>query len=143
MAEGGIGRHEEQAMDQVDMLAWSSVLDRLRQDEVISGWLTEAECTLLASDRLSQLPVWKAILMYQCFDIKRIIRNVIQLRRNYMDTKETERIEIRVRVGHAERAFVYTNKETMSCGIEFLIFLFAERGSTNRKYTSKSLESHS
>jgi hypothetical protein len=118
---------------------WEAIIRWLREDDKLAEWLTAAEGDLLASDRINQLPVWKALLSYQGFDRKRILRNMIRSKREYDDTKEIQTVRINTRVGHEERVFVYTNKETMAADIEFLIFLFVERGSTNRNYTTKSL----
>jgi hypothetical protein len=48
-------------------------------DEEIHEWLTDAEGQLLASDRMIMLTVWKSILLYQGFDIKRILRNMLRI----------------------------------------------------------------
>jgi hypothetical protein len=53
----------------------------------------------------------------------------------YMAEKQISEVTFRVIVNNQPREFTYTNKETMTSDIEFLIFLFAERGSTNKKYT--------
>jgi hypothetical protein len=42
-------------------------------------------------------------------------------------------VDAPVRVGHEERWFVYTNKETMAADVEVLIFLFAEKGSNKQE----------
>lgn len=123
----------------IDQQSWQSIIRWLREDEILRGWLTDAEATLLASDRINELPIWKALLQYQGFDIKRILRNMFRAREDYMQRVEFHQVEVQLRVGQREVGFIYTNRETMAFDIEFLIFLFAERGSTNAKYVQKSI----
>jgi hypothetical protein len=152
MAQGGSGRNVPPETGNVNAAAWAPIISWLREDEQIAEWLTEAEATLLSSDRRNNLPVWEAILEYQrsdkkiirqstnIKDLKRTMRNMIKNRDYYMETKDLQRVEIRVRVGDEDRTISYTNRETMVSDMEFLIFFFAKHGFTNRKYTSKSLE---
>lgn len=140
MAQGG-GQHvPEVEQETYDMGAWGPVITWLREDPTLHAWLTDAEGNLLASDRRTQLPVWKAIFQYQGFDIKRILRNMVKNYDKYLTDKQLSEVKFSVIVNNQPREFVYTNKETMMADIEFLIFLFAERGSTNKKYTGKSID---
>jgi hypothetical protein len=80
------------------------------------------------------------VKLYLGFDIKRIVKNMIRSKNIYVAQKDRKEVKMNVRVGNEEREFRYSNFEDMSYDIEFLIFLFAERGSTYRKYTSKSVD---
>nr|QQM16266.1 putative nucleocapsid protein [Degsystermes virus] len=119
---------------------WDSIVRWLREDEEIRIWLTRAEAQVLENERLMELPIWKALLQYQGFDIKRIVRNMVRTSREYIRTAEYQEVNIRLRIGDQEHDFNYSNTQTMAMDVEFIIFLFSERGSTNAKYTNKSLE---
>jgi hypothetical protein len=131
MAEGGEG-----AIPRVDRQGWGPITAWLREDPELAEWLTEAEADILASDRLQDLPVWKAVLTNQGFDIKRIVRNMIKSFKTYMELSEPREVTVDV-VGGRKTAFRYTNRESMASDIEFLIFFFAGRP-TKTKYIAKS-----
>jgi hypothetical protein len=69
-----------------------------------------------------------------------IIKNMIATRDSVEPLKPLEHINIDFKFGSETKRFTYSNKESLVSDIEFIIFLFAERGSTNKKYISKSLE---
>jgi hypothetical protein len=43
---------------------WHSIIQWLREDPVLSEWLTDAEQAVLISDRIQELPMWKALTLY-------------------------------------------------------------------------------
>jgi len=133
VAEGG-----ERAIPCVGRQGWGPIITWLRQDREIAEWLTEAEAAILECDRLQDLPVWKGVLTYQGFDIKRILRNMRESFKTYMELSEPREETIDIVVHGRKIAFRYTNRESMVKDIEFLIFFFAEGGPTNTKYTAKS-----
>jgi hypothetical protein len=125
---------------------WPEIIEWLEEDPETRQWLTRIKEDFLARDIRHELPVMKAVelpvtkAVYQGFDVKRILTNMFRSRREYEKENEIMRVETLLPVGSEERLFVYTNKEEMSTDIEFLIFLFAERVSINRKYTNKPLK---
>ncbi|KDR17104.1 hypothetical protein L798_09049 [Zootermopsis nevadensis] len=58
---------------------------------------------------------------------------------HYVRTVARDTVDMEIRVGSIERHFHYNNHESLARDIEFIIFLFAERGSTYEKFVNKSL----
>jgi hypothetical protein len=56
--------------------AWSSIISWLREDPELADWLSDAEANIPSNDRMANMPVWKALTLYQGFDIKRIARDI-------------------------------------------------------------------
>jgi len=133
MAEGG-----EQTIPLVGRGVWGPIITWLREDPEIAKWLTEAEADILENDRRQDLPLWKAVVKYQGFDGKRIVKNMMRSFKTYMELSEPREETIDIVVGGRKTAFRYTNRESMLKDVEFLIYFFAEGGPTNPKYTAKS-----
>jgi hypothetical protein len=112
----------------------------IREDPVLQEWLTDTEANLLSDDRPKDLPVWKALLLYQGFDIKRILRIMCANRDTYFKEKGLEEVVADLMVGDRKVIFSYSNQKSMMNDIYFLIFLFVKPRSTNKKYTSKPLQ---
>jgi hypothetical protein len=128
MADGGEGLPVPP-----DASPWGPVIAWLREDKTIAEWLTDAEAQVLINQRLDDLPVWKALTLYQGFDMKRTVRNMFSSYRTYIRDKERQEVAVQLKVGSELRDFRYNNHETIASDVELLIFLFA-----NRKYTAKS-----
>jgi hypothetical protein len=59
------------------------------------------------------LPVWKALLLYQGFDIKRILRNMCANRDTYLKDKGLEEVVAKLMVGGSKVIFCYSNQQSM------------------------------
>lgn len=118
---------------------WTPIFEFLSEDATIATWLTDEQRRVLEGQQLEELPIWRALLLYQGFDLKRIIRNMIARRREYQDRVAFEEVRQNLRVGDREVEFVYNNQESMAKDLELIIFLFAERGNTVDKITEKSI----
>lgn len=134
MAVGG----EDQERVRRRLSLWTYVSRWLREDASITQWFDDTQEQILEDDRYADLPIWKAIMQYQGFDIKRIIRLMKTNSNAYVATQATETVKMEVTIDGVKREFKYTNKEAIMMDIEFIIYMFSERGSTNAKYTSKS-----
>lgn len=76
---------------------------------------------------------------YQSFDIKRILLNMKITCGPYMRDVETLSREIKIKTASGDKAFKYSNKESMARYIFFFCFLFANRGSIWDKVIQKSI----
>jgi hypothetical protein len=57
--------------------------------------------------------VWKALLLYQGFGIKRILRNMCANRDTYLEDKGLEEVVAELMVGGSKVTFSYSNQQSM------------------------------
>lgn len=117
---------------------WESIISWYREDIEINKWLDDSEKDVLIKEDLDELEIWKALTTYQGFDPKRIIKLMITNKKSYMQTSQVQPVKKEFEIGGKKRTFQFTDKETMSKDVKFIIFVFATRGSTWSKFTKKS-----
>lgn len=118
---------------------WGPIFAWLSEVPELSQWLNENQRNVLLSDQRDELPIWAAAMVYQGFDIKRILKLMLVRSRAYMVAVERAEVAENVKVDGQERVFTYSNHESMAKDIEMIIFLFAERGNTVQKIAEKSI----
>lgn len=118
---------------------WTPIFDWLREDAEIADWLNEAQRAVLEDAQDEVLPIWHAMLLYQGFDIKRIVRNMIQRRAHYLTLGPSVNYDVHVTVAGNPEVFRYATHSTLAADIELIIFLFAERGNAVQRVIEKSL----
>lgn len=117
---------------------WDGVISWLKQDPEISGWWSEDMSTQLRTLDNAQLAIWSAFTAYQGFDIKRILKLLKSNYDTYMQNKTKETTSVTIQTSTGDVTFDYDNKKSIIQDIEFIIFLFASRGSVWDKFTRKS-----
>lgn len=117
---------------------WESIISWYREDAEINNWLDDTEKNVLIKEDLDELEIWKALTTYQGFDPKRIIKIMIKNKKSYMQTSQVLPVTKEFEIRGVKKTFDFTDKESMSKDVKFIIFVFATRGSTWSKFTKKS-----
>lgn len=118
---------------------WGPIFTWLSESPELAQWLTDAQREVLTGEQADELPVWAAAMVYQGFDIKRILKLMITRSNAYMAAATRNEVRVNVTVNNQQVPFVYSNMELMAKDIEMIIFLFAERGNTVQKIVRKSI----
>lgn len=118
---------------------WGPIFDWLSEDPEVAAWLTQAQKDILLDEQANELPAWAAAMVYQGFDIKRIVKLMIARSNAYMADQPLAQINVEVKVNGRNVPFTYSNHQPMTKDVEMIIFLFAERGNTVTKIVSKSI----
>lgn len=116
--------------------AWANILEWFREDASISEWMDQTEFSNLHVLTEDSLKLYEAAFRYQGFDVKRLIK---VMRTKYNEyTPDLIVVEIDVTVDGVARKFTFPNNQPMMKDMQFLIMLFATRGSSIDKITRKS-----
>lgn len=120
-------------------MAWEGVISWLKADASIKAWLEEGdEEEDLKSLDVDVLREWQLALAYSGFDIKRIIRIMIQ--RSAIVPPKTESTEIKYNTAGVERIITYDNRKSLASDVKMLITLFCIRGNNIDRISTKSKE---
>lgn len=117
---------------------WDGVITWLQEDPSIKGWWTDDYSTELKTLAEGTLEIWSAITLYQGFDIKKLLKQMKLAYDRYMDDVPEEKVDITITVNGKQVKETLSNHKSMMVDIEFMIFLFANRGSVWEKFTKKS-----
>lgn len=113
---------------------WDTILDWLKADTEISGWLNEGEIQALTKEDLNELTLWAEA---EGFDIKRVLKVMRANYQTYIAPVTRYEIEVKMTMGNEERTFKYSTHEPMLKDVTFLIFIFASRGTVWTKVQEK------
>ncbi|KAG5869205.1 hypothetical protein JTB14_006529 [Gonioctena quinquepunctata] len=123
--------------------AWVSIIAWFKEDADIRLWLDSGdEDVAIKTIDKDTLDKWRSLLLYQGFDIKRVVRIAYKNYEAFTDAnKDKEEVfTYPTVVNGANKVITYSNQESFSSDLHFIITVFALRGCRWDKITVKSVE---